>query len=498
MSEQAVKEPNKTLNLVSFTKAINAMIAKNERSYSSKTRYGYDRYERTKDYTLEDVEKIIDSGSLRAQIVLSRYYFDRGGFYQRLLMHYATLLKYTGILIPNPSFGKNLSESYISKKYYNATAFIDGAKLPKIFNHIMLRALRDGCYYGAIQSITDKSISILDLPVYFCRSRFKDTEGNEIVEFNVKYFDTITEDEYRKKALNAYPKEIANWYKRYRNRTVKSPWCYLSPNIGICISLLDDGRPMFLNIIPAALEYEDAKDINRERDLEEIRKILVQKIPHLSDGGLLFEPDEALEMHRGAVDMMKKNENLSVLTTYADIDAVVSKTSNDNSLNSVDKALTNIYAEAGSSSQLFGTDSNLSLSTSITNDMALVMVIAKKLDSVITFIINERFGNANVSFNYKTLPVSYYNQKEYVETSLKMANSGYSFLLPALAMDITQRELNNLKDLENDVLKLKEKLLPLSTSYTESGNVGRPQKDAQDKSAKTIANEESLDRGGSQ
>ena len=203
-------------------------------------------------------------------------------------------------------------------------------------------------------------------------------------------------------------------------------------------------------------------------------------------------------MHRGAVDMMKKNENLSVLTTYADIDAVVSKTSNDNSLNSVDKALTNIYAEAGSSSQLFGTDSNLSLSTSITNDMALVMVIAKKLDSVITFIINERFGNANISFNYKTLPVSYYNQKEYVETSLKMANSGYSFLLPALAMDITQRELNNLKDLENDVLKLKEKLLPLSTSYTESGNVGRPQKDAQDKSAKTIANEESLDRGGSQ
>ena len=45
--------------------------------------------------------------------------------------------------------------------------------------------------------------------------------------------------------------------------------------------------------------------------------------------------------------------------------------------------------------------------------------------------------------------------------------------------------------------KLKEKLLPLSTSYTETGNVGRPAKDAQDKSAKTVANEESLDRGGS-
>ena len=129
--------------------------------------------------------------------------------------------------------------------------------------------------------------------------------------------------------------------------------------------------------------------------------------------------------------------------------------------------------------------------------MALMMVLARKLENFITSILNDRYGNANITFTYKILPVSYYNQKEYVETSLKLANSGYSFLLPALAMDISQRELSNIKDLENDVLNLKEKLLPLSTSYTETGNVGRPAKDAQDKSAKTVANEESLDRGGS-
>ena len=481
--------------LTSFTKAINAMIAKNESSYNL-TRWGRNRYERVKDYTLEEIENIINSGSVEAQIALSRNYFNKGGFYQRLLMHYATLLKYTGILIPNPSFGKSLSESYITKKYNNATSFIDNARLPKLFTHIAIKALRDGCYYGVIQEVTDKSISILDLPIFYCRSRFKDKEGNDIIEFNVTYFDGIADTEYRKKALAAYPNEITNWYKRYKNRKVKSPWCYIPTTIGICMSIIDD-RPMFLNIISASLEYDEAKEINRERDLEEIRKVLIQHIPHLTDGGLLFEPEEALEMHKGAVDMMKKNENLSVLTTYADVDAIVSKTANDNSLNSVDKALTNIYAEAGSSSQLFGTDSNLSLSTSITNDMALMMVLARKLENFITSILNDKYGNANITFTYKILPVSYYNQKDYVDTSLKLATSGYSFLLPALAMDISQRELSNLKDLENDVLKLKEKLQPLSTAYTETGNVGRPAKDAQDKSAKTVANEESLDRGGS-
>ena len=481
--------------LATFTKAIVDMVAKNESSYNS-TRWGRDRYERVKEYTLEEIEHIIDSGSVERQIALSRNYFTKGGFYQRLLLHYATLLKYTGLLIPNPSFGKNLSEQYITKKYNSAITFIDSAKLPKLFTHIATKVLRDGCYYGVIQEVTDKSISILDLPIFYCRSRFKDKDGNDIVEFNVTYFDTITDKDFRKKALAAYPKEITNWYRRYKNRKTNYPWCYISPSIGICMSLIDD-RPMFLNIITAELEYDDAKDINRERDLEEIRKIIVQKIPHLNDGGLLFEPEEAVEMHKGAVDMTKKDENLRILTTYADVDAIVSKTSNDNSLNSVDKALANIYAEAGSSSQLFGTDSNLSLSTSITNDMALMMILARKLENFITSIVNERYGNSNVTFTYKILPISYYNQKEYVDDSLKLANSGYSFLLPALAMDISQRELSSLKTLENDVLKLKEKLIPLSTAFTETGNVGRPEKPAQDKSAKTVANEKSLDNGGS-
>lgn len=481
--------------LATFTKAISGMVAKNESSYNS-TRWGKITRERVRDYSLEEIERIIESSSLSSQIILSRNYFMKGGFYQRLLLHYATLLKYVSLLIPNPGFGKNLSESYISKKYYNAVNFIDNAKLPKLFTHIAIKTLRDGCYYGVIQEVTDKSISILDLPIFYCRSRFKDKEGNDIVEFNVTYFETITDKDFRKKALAAYPKEVVNWYRRYKARKTNDPWCYISTETGICMSLVDD-KPIFLNIISAELEYDDAKEINRERDLEEIRKILVQHIPHLTDGGLLFEPDEALEMHRGAVDMTKRNENLSVLTTYADVDAIVSKTSNDNALNSVDKALANIYATAGSSSQLFGTESNLSLSTSITNDMALMMILAQKLENFITSIINNKFGNSNVTFTYKILPISHYNQKDYVETSLKLANSGYSFLLPALALDISQRELSNIKDLENNVLKLKEKLQPLSTAFTETGNVGRPAKDAQDKSAKTIANEESLDHGGS-
>ena len=483
--------------LASFTKATDQMIATNDNSYSESSFSSFRMRWKKRNYSPEEIDQIIDSNSLLAKIDLSRHYFSRGGFYQRILLHYATLLKYTGLLIPNPSFGKSLSEVYIKKKYNSAMNFIDSANLPKVFTEMAVKALRDGTYYGVIQSVNNTSISILDLPVHYCRSRFKDEAGNDLIEFNVTYFDTIIDVDNRRKALQVYPKKIADWYKKYKLGKIKNKWVFVPAEISICLPFLD-GEPAFLSIIPAEIEYDQARDINKERDLEEIRKIIVQKIPHLPDGGLLFEPEEAEVMHKGTVKMMKSNPNVSILTTYADVDSVVSKTSNDNATTSVDKALLNIYSESGSSPQLFGTESNLSLETSINNDMALMMTFARKLDRLITFILNDKFGNTNVTFKYTILPITFYNQSKFVDTALKMANSGYSFILPALAMGLSQKELGNIKDLENDVLDLKEKLIPLSTSYTESGNSpGRPEKPAEEKSEKTIANEESLDRGGS-
>ena len=486
--------------LTNFSSSYKGMIATNDSSYNSSLLSNIYNKKRLRKYTPEEIEHIIESGSIDAQIQLSRTYFYKGGIYQRILLHYATLLKYTGLLIPNPSFGKSLSESYIQKKYFNAINLIDKAELPDLFTSITLNALRDGCYYGIIQSNNKEGISLIDLPISYCRTRFKDAYGNRLIEFNVSYFDTILDKDDRKAALQVYPKIVSDRYKKYKLGKSKK-WVFIPAELGVCLPFID-GSPAFLSIIPAAIEYDQARDINKERDLEEIRKILVQKIPHTFENGegiLLFEPDEVEVMHKGSVQMLKSNPNISVLTTYADVDGIVSKTANDNSINSVDKALANIYSEAGVSPLLFGTDATNSLETSVKNDLALMMMFARKLDRLITFIINDRFGNSNISFKYTILPISYYNEKDYTDTALKLANSGYSFILPAMAMGISQRELSNIKDLENDVLNLKDKLIPLSTSFTETenGGPGRPELPDDQKSEKTIANEKAIDNGGS-
>ena len=74
--------------------------------------------------------------------------------------------------------------------------------------------------------------------------------------------------------------------------------------------------------------------------------------------------------------------------------------------------------------------------------------------------------------------------------------------MPALASGFSQRDLSNIKDLENTLLELEEKLIPLASSHTQSGGQdgpGRPVLPADEKSPKTLRNEESLDNttGGS-
>lgn len=41
-------------------------------------------------------------------------------------------------------------------------------------------------------------------------------------------------------------------------------------------------------------------------------------------------------------------------------------------------------------------------------------------------------------------------------------------------MDLNQRELLSMKELENEVEKLQEKLVPLNSAYTQSGASGDP------------------------
>ena len=510
--------------LDSFAKVKNRMIATNANAYGTVrgTSSQWSHRDSLRDYSSEDVHHIINSGSSSEQQKLSRSYFYKGGYYTQIVLHYATLLTYAGLLIPNPSAGKTLSTSHIQKRYYNAMDYIERMQLPAFLTNCAVRALTDGCYYGIVTELEKSVFTTIDLPAEYCRSNFKDAMGNDVIELNLSYFNSIVDAEARKKALGAYPKIISKAYKEW-TAGKRNPWFIIPSEMAICFPLLS-GRPPFLSVIPATIDYDEAVVTERERDQEEIRKIIVQKIPHLADGRLVFEPDEALEIHEGTVGMLKGNKNISVMTTYADVDAIASKTQAESTVGTLDKMEKNIYAQAGVSSEIFTSSGSSSLDAALRNDMAFMMLLANKFSTYITNLLNRKFSNSNVTFKYTILPITYHNYDKYVDTSFKLDGSGYSFLLPAIALGISLKDLGNLKDLENTLLKLGEKLIPPSTSYTQTASKdgdgtsnddtdeengttgkpvvtdidvgGRPAKEDSNKADTTLKKEKSLDKNG--
>ena len=192
--------------------------------------------------------------------------------------------------------------------------------------------------------------------------------------------------------------------------------------------------------------------------------------------------------------MLKGNKNTSVLTTYADVEAIGSKANADTASNNLEKSVNNIYYETGTSKQIFGSDSNLAIEYSLDNDLAFMSPLICKYQNFVNNLINGKYANSNVVFSYKILPITKYNYTKFFDSSLKAAEAGFSFLMPALALGISQRELSNLKDLENNVLNLGEKLIPLATSYTMSADSqgGAPKKETKELSPKSEKNQDSL------
>jgi hypothetical protein len=148
-----------------------------------------------------------------------------------------------------------------------------------------------------------------------------------------------------------------------------------------------------------------------------------------------------------------------------------------------------------------------------------MMYIANKFARFVTNIVNDNFANSNISFKYTILPITHQNEAKYIDSSFKLSSTGYSLLVPALAQGFSQKDLVNLKVLENDVLKLHEKLIPPSSTFTGGGDKGkeegeeaptnpmtgaggdeggRPSKETEDKKDQTIRNEESVEKSKTQ
>ena len=194
------------LNFDIFKKKIKqtrAPIADN--SYS---RYGSYRKSPVKsDFTTEEIIDIIKSGDADGLVELSKYYYRTNGVYHNNIEMLATMSKFQTVLTPIYDINKKRDNKKITNLFYKGCDFIESLNVPITFCNITRKVLIGGKYFGILRDQGD-SILIQDLPASYCRTRFKDYNGLNIPEFNLRYFDSITDEDFKKELPLEYAVEL--------------------------------------------------------------------------------------------------------------------------------------------------------------------------------------------------------------------------------------------------------------------------------------------------
>ena len=236
-------------------------------------------------------------------------------------------------------------------------------------------------------------------------------------------------------------------------------------------------------------------------------------MPIDKNGDLIFDVQEAQALHNNVVRMLGDAVGVDVLTTFADVEvADMSDKGNVSSVDQLNKIERGVYNEAGVSQQQFNTEGNIALEKSIANDEATMTNLILQFEDYAQELL-EPFNKNPKRLYYKVemLRTTVYNYKDLSNTYKDLTSIGFSKLLPMVALGHSQSSVIMTAVFENKLMDLNDLFVPPQSSATitaedkvgddgkksasspSSGDKGgRPEKDDQEKSDKTIANREAM------
>ena len=484
---------------------------------------------------------------------ISNYFYNTNGIYSRVCDYFAYLYRYDWYIAPE-IFDEKVSQEKVLTDFNNILNYLDNSHIKKICGDIALEVIKNGAYYGYIVPSADGLI-LQQLPINYCRSIYN--IGNmPAVEFDMRFFDENFKDpNYRLKILKLFPKEFQKGYMLYKQGKLEpdyehadratapygngvtawrsTSWYMLEPGSVVKFSFNNGDQPMFINAIPAILDLDAAQDLDRRKQMQQLLKIVIQKLPLDKNGDLIFDVDEARDIHNNAVEMLQHAIGVDVLTTFADIQvedmADSNTTTTTDDLEKMERAVYNAF---GTSRNLFNTDGNLSLEKSILDDestmRSLLLQFHMFLDQV-TQLLGKNKKKYN--FRFYMLETTQYNYQNLAKMYKEQVQMGYSKMLPQIAMGHSQSSIIHTAYFENKILCLSEIMIPPLMSSTlnadsilgtnqqsassnsqkssegssssatksqkaaasgETKEAGRPEKSDSEKSEKTIQNKESM------
>lgn len=409
--------------------------------------------------------------SLRKAVV---YIYGASSHFRRLIQYFVSLSDLSYIVSPFKIDTANTKPSSVRRNYHKVLNLLSSMDIKNQFKKILTVCLREDVFYGTMWVGPD-SIIIQQLPSDYCAVEV--IEDNVLnVSFDFSYFNA------NPGYLDSYPEEFRVKYRIYENDRSGRRWQELDSPTSFAIKFNSDilayALPPFAGILREVYDLEDYKQLRKARTELENYAMLVMSLGVNDDGEWQMDLEKAKSFWRN-LDSVLPDEVGSVLSPMP-ISKISFERNHAADIDTVAEAEDDLFSAAGVSSLLFNNAkaSANALLLSIKADQALTFSIVQSIEAMLNrFIHAQPYGK---NFKVTFLDCSPFNRKEVGDAYLKACQYGLPMVSYYCASQgLGQDEMDCMNFLEDDVLKIKGRFIPLQSSATQSSDdtTGRPESD---------------------
>lgn len=400
----------------------------------------------------------------------SIYFWNTSTHYRRLIMYHANLLTWSYILSPykfdETKVGR--TEKFL-KDYKTVSHYAEKMNIPHEFKKAVTIALRDGIFFGAIWE-NDNNWYLQRINPDYCQiSSVEDGSWCYSVDMS-----QIKEDE-----LTNYPEIFTTLFKAYN--ATGNKWQEVPSENSICIKADETipgySIPPFISTVPLLYTIESYKELQMMKDEIDNYKLLAFELPTRPQDNTPSIDKELRDVYLNEINAGLPDYIGSVAVPFKVNSVSFERSGVSQGIDEVTRAEEQYWSASGVSSLLFGSAKNTSSSAmklGIKTDEEIMFALLSQCERA----INRKLMRLGTKFLFKVvlLPVTIFNIEEYT----KMYKEAATYGLPvksiySATMGLTPSTISGMTYLENDILKLKENFIPLSSTHTQSNeSEGRP------------------------
>lgn len=399
---------------------------------------------------------------------LSRFLYRVSYPYRRLIEHNAQMIDLTAqTMIPiRTSFSKDDKAKTVLDSYYDTAVQVDKMKLADEIYKCLIIAWREDCFYGYTYE-DDTGFFIMPLDGDYCKPSSINYDGTLNFAFDFNYFRSHSAD------LEFWDKEFTTKYNAYMNDNTLR-WQELDPQRTMCLKVnIDDMKlvlPPYLGLFEMVIDNVDLQSIQALKDELSIYKLLVARLKPLANAkdpdDFEVDPDTAIRYYNKFRDQLPDGVESTISPLPIDVIEFKGNTTDD--VDMIANSTSNLFKVSGGSLILDNEKSGTTIYEA--------QILSEMLHGTIPLLPQiEKWINRYISYRQKNpAKVKYIHCSPYTKAKKKkeLLESGQYGIPDKMAIasldGFSPLESLSIMYLENDILQLHEKWIPLQSSYTNS------------------------------